>query len=342
MLRGQCVAHGLQLLWLTCLLLLVLTDRCTIAAAQKGLHRGSAAATESALASAPVSSPTAEVAASELGGVDADSVLLRELDRLIELQERKVQLLTDMKRDQQQRRASDAAAAPPLDPPIVQPASSPAAAVSEPLPAAPARAGASPPPSPWHSFSVSHFVSRAALFLVAIACTVLYQHYSRRTGGERRRKAVLAEQEDIAALERQWRQRRLQSLRVLRDGQLRPRVHRGGGELGGGAVSAVVYGDEDELREEEEEGAGRVLDEAQGDYWDASSSRHEAYAGVLGTGEEAEEAEEAAEGQSMETQQAASASALVAADSEDDDDEVDDEDWQEDHEEEEEEEDGHG
>ena len=64
-----------------------------------------------------------------------------------------------------------------------------------------------------------------------------------------------------------------------------------------GGLEAVVYGNEDEWREEEVR-AGGVLDEGVGDFWDAQESEHATYRGVLGVDEkEGVEEEEEEEGE---------------------------------------------
>ena len=212
---------------------------------------------------------------------DIDAQLLTELDVLIDLQQRKVQLLTDI-----QRRLHSTPSPLPSDPhpPPPSPSSNPLIPHSPNPPPSPPFPH--PPPTPPHKlpasspWSIPQFLSRASIFLVAIGATVIYQHFQR---SKRPRPSA----RDGDALQREWRRERLRVVRG-KEGLVRRRVERGEG------VEAVVYGNEDEWREEEV-GEGEVLDEGVGDFWDSQESDHATYRGVLGVDEK--EGEEEAEGE---------------------------------------------
>ena len=254
-----------------------------------------------------------------------DVRLLAELDVLIELQQRKVQLLTKLQQQQQQQQQQPlhTPSPAPSSPPSPDPSSSP----SFPIPLHRSHPSSSSP-STSSSFSVTQFLSRASVFLVAIGATVIYQNFARKGkplfGSGRRAASVDAR--EFERLERDLRMRRLQQTRAadpVHAGLHRRRVHSPARD---GAVASTVYADDDEWRED-----AAPLDEGAGDFWDARETDHRTYTGLLGKedAKDASEGEEEAEDDPSTAEGAQPAGALGPADgvSDDEYDEDDEDEW---------------
>ena len=237
--------------------------------------------------SSPPSTPTLSSQLCSLS--DVDRQLLAELDVLIELQQRKVQLLTDIQRHQHTLSVpspfSDSVLSPSLPAPSAPTSVHPPLSTLDHTPPRPPP----PPPKTSPTWSVTHFLSRASIFLVAIGVTIVWQHFQRS-------KRRLPPPRSAPQSDHLQRALRLKRLHASSPG-LRRRVHAEGAQ----GMETVVYGGEDELREDELTEAG-VLDEGVGDFWDAGDAQHDTYQGVLGV-DDTEEGTEGDDGEGLGTSQ---------------------------------------
>ena len=267
----------------------------------------------------------------ELSATHIDSELLHELDRLIELHQQKVDVLLRMRHDIS--RAANTQTAHRADHTLEQ--TTAAESTSDPTPLSThsrdsplsvsqsrrSRQRSSSSSEPF-SFSsvVPQLVQRGALFLTAIAVLVVYQYVQHRRGqrpanntsrawedewmARRRRQEALeqqsAQQPSIKALDVAGVRRR----RMVAAVGAEQSYHEEGKEL---RVESEVY---------EQRDSGE-WDEAAGDYWDASDSRHEGYVGVFGIEDDEKEADE--------DEPAATGGGGMVVDDVDDDDEYEEE-----------------
>ena len=276
----------------------------------------------------------------ELSAAQFDSRLLHELDRLIELHQRKVDVLLRMRQetlhtqsiplDSRIQHSANAVSPAPMsvDSGLSATDAIPLTAAKQPRHSRPRSSSSSEPFT--LSNAIPQLVQRAAVFLAAIAVLVVYQYVQHKRSQQQPATATTSR-----AWEDEWmaRRRRREALEQPRrttkvQDVAGVRRRRTGAEVGG----RERYEQEEEgkeLRVESEvyeERDSVEWDEAAGDYWDASVSRHDGYVGVFGVeDEEKEEAEE-------DEQARSGGEGITEQDINDDDDEYEEEEEAEDEE----------
>ena len=253
-----------------------------------------------------------------------DSALLRELDRLIELHQQKVDVLLRMRHDFRDTQHSLVNTERPADstndvipsyPPsadsvlsAVDIAASPAA--KPPRAVNPRSSGSSEPFT--LSSAIPQLVQRAAVFLAAVAVLVVYQYVQHKRAQQRPAASASSRAWEDEWLARRRRQETLNQQRRTVKAQDVAGVRRrrtGGASATGGEEEGKELRVESEVYEERD---GGDWDEAVGDFWDASDERHDGYVGVFGVEDEEKDRE------SDEDERAASAGPGMLVDDDND------------------------
>ena len=230
-----------------------------------------------------------------------DSQLLHELDRLIDLHQQKVDVLLRMRHGLSHpadtslpHSSADVISAQSVvestlsaaDSPVVPPAA------SQPRHSKQRASSGSGSDGGSESFSLSSAIpqlaQRAAVFLAAIAVLVVWQYVQHK-------RSQRPSTSTSAAWEDEWmaRRRRREALQrpVKTDGAAGLRRRRVvAAAVGGGEQCYEEEGKELHVESEEyEQRDGSDWDEAAGDYYDASGSRHDGYVGVFGVEDDEKE-----------------------------------------------------
>ena len=264
-----------------------------------------------------------------MSAFQVDSQLLHELDRLIELHQQKVDVLLRMRRTIRQTTLTATAA--DHSSPTASTFDSAFSATDPSFSASPitgqGRHHRQRPSSSSEPFTLSsaipQLVQRAALFLAAIAVLVVYQYVQHRR----------ARQPSTTHNAADWQHERLARRRrhELLDQQQRSATHKRQHDVTGvrRRRSAVGEGEVEEVEGKEwrvesevyEERESGEWDEAEGDFFDASASRHDGYVGVFGI----EDDEKEGDGDEEHDGEAARDGGGMVADDDEDDDEYEQE-----------------